>query len=161
MKTLLLVAPLLASACDSARIAGGNVVASGTEPAGSLAGAWTPSDCRDARGAPSAVGAGAVKLIRKADGRFVLVETRAGYDSIVVVNSFVRGQDRVFQLALKSAASAPFLREYRVPAARPGPGRFVLVARQWDSRDTDDGFTAWYVKPAVTCALLPDRAAGT
>jgi hypothetical protein len=65
-------------------------------------------------------------------------------------------------LALKSASSAPYLREYRLPASGPGAGRFLVVARQWDSRDTDDGFVAWYAsKPAMTCALLQDRWDGT
>ena len=162
MKALLLVAPLVFGACDSARIAGGKVVASGVEPTGSVAGVWKSSDCRDARGEPSSFGAGAVKLLRRPDGRLVILETRSAYDSLVVTNSFVRGQERIFQLALKSAASAPYLREYRVPVSGTGPGRLVIVARQWDSRDTADGFVAWYAaKPAVTCALVRDEAGGT
>jgi len=162
MRALLLIGSLVACACDSARIAGGRVVASGTEPTGLAAGAWTASDCRDARGEKTAFGAGAVEVRRLSDGRFALVETRPDYDDIVVTNSFVRGKERVFQLALKSAASAPYLREYRVPASGPGPGHLFVVARQWDSRETADGFVAWYAtEPSVACALLPGRAGGT
>jgi hypothetical protein len=157
-----LVLALVASGCNSARIAGGRVVASGTEPAGVVAGAWTASDCRDASDKPSAFGAVSVEVRRLSDGRLVLVERRPDYDSIVVDNSFVRGQERVFQLALKSAASAPYLLEYRVPVSGSGQGRLVVAARRWDSRETDDGFVAWYAaKPAVACTLLQDRASGT
>jgi hypothetical protein len=161
MRAFFLMVPLVVSACNSARIAGGRVVESGTEPAGLAAGAWTPSDCRDARGEPSAFGAGVVEVKRLSDGRFVLVETRPDYDSLVVHNSFVRGRERVFQLALKTSGSAPYLREYRLPVSGSGPGRLVIAARHWNSRDTADGFVAWYeAKPAVTCTLH-DSAGGT
>jgi hypothetical protein len=158
----MVLAPLVAVACDSARVAGGKVVASVAEPAGFVGGVWKPFDCRDASGEPARFGAGAVKVVLGPDGRLVLVESRPEYDSIVVTNSFVVGTERVFQLALKSAASAPYLREYRVPAVGPGHGRLAIVERQWDSRDTADGFVASYAtKPAVTCALLQDRMGGT
>jgi hypothetical protein len=162
MKALLLAVPLFASACDSARVAGGRVVANGVAPAGTVAGSWSPFDCRDARGDPFASERTAIELLRTPDGRFVLVEARPPDDSFVVTNSFVRGQERVFQLALKSASNAPYLREYRLPLVGTGPGRLVVVGRQWDSRDTDDGFVAWYAaKPAFSCALLQGRTGGT
>jgi hypothetical protein len=157
-----LAVPLFASACDSARIAGGRVVANGAAPAGTVTGSWVPFDCRDAHGAPFASEGAAIELVRTLDGRFVLVEARPPDDSFVVTNSFVRGQERVFQLALKSGSSAPYLREYRVPVAGKGPGRLAVVARKWDSRETPDGFVAWYATaPAVTCALLQGRTGGT
>lgn len=148
-------------ACGSARIAGGAVVASTAEPSGAVAATWTTADCRDARGEPITRDTSVIRLVRRPDGRTVLVETQPAYDSLVVTNSFVRGQEWIFQVAVKSSASAPYLREYRVPASVPGPGRFSIVARQWDSRETDDGFVAWYASPAVTCALWPStRSAG-
>lgn len=162
MKALLWAVPAVALACDGARMAGGKLVASGSEPSGAVTGSWSPFGCRDASGAPVVPVVGAIELVRTSDGRFVLVEARPPDDSIVVTNSFVRGQERVFQLALKSGASPPYLREYRVPVGGQGPGLLAVVARKWDSRDTDDGFVAWYeTAPAVTCALLQGRTGGT
>ena len=156
-RALLLFALSLAGGCSSAKVAGGTTVPIGDEPAGSLLGTWLPSSCRDARGAPVAHLKGAVvRLVRQSDGRVVLVEMRPAYDSLVVTNSFIRDRDLVFQLALKSSSSAPYLREYRLPAGN-APGRFVIVAWDWDARETEHGFEASYKRPVVDCALVPEN----
>jgi hypothetical protein len=143
--------------CSSARVAGGSTVAIGDEPAGAPLGTWFSSGCHDARGAPVSLKGSVVRLIKRADGRVVLVEMRPAYDSIVVVNSFVSSGEIVFQLALKSSSSAPYLREYRLPVGASGPGRFVIVSWDWESREAESGFRASYAKPAVDCALIPQE----
>lgn len=154
-RALVVVLLFLTGGCSSAKVAGGATVPIGNEPAGALLGTWFPSACRDARGDPVTGFKGAVvTLVRGTDGRVVLVEMRPAYDSLVVTNSFIRGPDLVFQLALKSSSSPPYLREYRLPAGN-AVGRFVIVARDWDSRETARGFEAWYKRPVIDCALLP------
>src|SRR5206468_1914369 len=85
---------------------------------------------------------------------FAVVDARPAYDSVVVTNSFLRGPVRIFQLALKSSSSAPILREYQLPALGSGQGRMVVVSRDWDSSESEDGFVATYKTPALSCVLL-------
>ena len=154
-------------ACSAARIAGGTTVPSADAVTGDVLRTWTVADCRDAAGAPFSLGDDLVKLVRKSSGRLVLVDERPAYETLLVTNAHGERHGRgavsaspsdstgdgvrVFQLALKSASSAPYLREYRIP--QRGPGRLVIVGKDWDSRDTADGFVAWYRKPAIACTL--------
>ncbi len=112
--------------------------------------------CRDARGLELPLGDARVALVRTIDGKLVLVDRREGYDSIVVDNSWRQAGEQVFQLALKSASSAPYVREYRLPLAG-GPGRFAIVkdVRAWADRGSR--FWARYTKAALECELLPEE----
>jgi hypothetical protein len=148
-----LVALASLAACNSARIAGGYTVQEGAEPAGSLVGHWTVKDCRDPRGTVLSAGKEDVRLVQTGD-RIVLVDEKPAYDAIVVDNGFVRGSERVYQLAIKRTSSAPYLREYRVPASGNKAGRISIV-KDFTDEETDRGFVAAYRAPLVTCELLP------
>jgi len=146
------------SGCGSERIADGVPVASDEEVSGAVVGTWGIAGCRDRAGEPFSSIVGVVKMIKRPDGRYVLVDQAPAYDTLLVTNGFIRGESRIFQLAIKSSSSAPYLREYRLPVTGSGPGRFVVVAKDWDSRPSEDAFVAWYKAPAVLCVLAPVTA---
>lgn len=149
------------TACNFARVAGGMPVSSDRAIDGAVLGTWTLSDCRDAAGEPLPPPGNVVRLVRNVDGRFVVVDARPAYDTLIVTNGFLDDHVRRYELALKSSSSAPLLREYSFPANGKGPGIFAVVTKDWDSRETAGGFVAIYKTPVVTCVLSPkpDRTA--
>ncbi len=91
------------------------------------------------------------------------METVGGHDSIVVENSFVAGNDRVFQLST-NALPEPFfvgsasprddlLFDYRLPRDGMGDGRFGLVRAWREERKGDDRVRAHFERAAVVCRL--------
>jgi hypothetical protein len=148
------------SACSAARVAGGSLVRPGTEPHGEALGRWKMDDCRDARGAMLPRIDATVSLVGTRDGRVVLLEARQGFDTIVVRNAVAAESERVFQLALKSSSSEPFVREYRLPKAGAGPGHFAIMkdVPAWQDHAPGGGFVARRGTVALECALVPDAA---
>lgn len=146
---------LACAACSSARIAGGAVVAPGSEPAGVTLALFRMGRCEDAKGARVPELEARISVVRMTDGTLVLVDRRAGYDSIVVDNGWDEGDSRVFQLALKKSGGVPYLREYRLPRSGTDFGRLVLVDRVVTWRDSPRGFHASYVEAARSCFLTP------
>ncbi len=158
MKPLLALSLLACAACSSARIAGGATVAPGSEPPGVTLSLFGMGRCEDEAGARVPESEARISVVRLQDGRFVLVERRPGYDSLVVDNGWDEGNIRVFQLALKRSDGVPYLREYRVPRDGSDFGRLVLVDRVIAWRDSRRGFHASYVRPSLVCDLTPYRA---
>lgn len=160
MKSVVVATALvLTCGCGYARVAGGQSMAIGTEPSGVTLGTWAPSACHDADGAYVPFDRSEVSLIRRSNGWLVLVERRAAYDSLVVTNSFIQGPELVFQFALKSSSSPPYLREYRLPVPESGPGRFAIVS-EWESVGGLRTFRASYERAAIDCTLAPQRVSG-
>jgi hypothetical protein len=149
---LLLVA---CAACSSARIAGGAIVAPGSEPSGFVLSLYGMGRCEDETGARVPEPEARVSLVQLRDGRIVLVERRPGYDSLVVDNGWDEGETRVFQLALKRTDGVPYLREYRLPRSGSDFGQLALVDRVAAWGDTRNGFHAIYRRPSLSCALRP------
>ncbi len=145
------------TACSSAKIAGGHTVMPGNEHSGVTLARYTVGKCRDAAGRLHPSSGAEVRLLREVDGKVVLVDARDAYDVIVVENvKSVRGE-RIFDLELKSAESAPYLREYRLPETGTGPGRFFIIDRFTDKR-VGSSFVVAYRRFALDCEL--DRTAG-
>jgi hypothetical protein len=149
----LLAAGVACAACSSARIAGGVTVAPGTEPPGVVVSLFGMGRCEDEAGARVPESEARISVVRLQDGRLVLVERRAGYDSLVVENGWDEGDSRVFQLALKRSDGVPYLREYRLPRTGADFGRLVLVDRVTAWRDSRRGFHASYARPTLACDL--------
>jgi hypothetical protein len=146
----------LCSACASARIAGGEVVAPGAEPSGAVVGRFRIGRCEDANGLRIPEEEARISVLRVGSGRFLLVERRPGYDSFVVTNGWAEADVRVFQLAYKRAASGPYLREYRTPVDVNAFGRLAVVRRVADWGESAAGFHARYAKAELACDLSPD-----
>jgi len=142
-------------ACNYAKMVGGMPVSSDGAIDGTVLATWTLSDCRDAAGEPLPPSSDVVRLVRQADGRFVLVDARPAYDTLIITNGFLDRHARHFELAVKSSSSAPVLRKYSLPAMGKGPGTFTVFTKDWDSRETQDGFVAWFKVPSIACVLLP------
>lgn len=153
MRALRLAIGLAFVACSSLEVHGGRTVRAGDEPAGTSLGAWTTASCRDAHGGPVEQSS-RVFLVRRPDGKRVVVEARPAYDSIVVTNSFTDGRELVFQVAFDE--SDPFLlREVRLPVDAHGPGRLVVSSSFFEPQADHRRFRATIRRPAFTCRLDP------
>jgi hypothetical protein len=146
---------VLCAGCASARIAGGEQIAPGTEPAGSVVARYTVGRCEDAYGTRVPEPESRISVVRLPEGKLLLVERRPGYDTLVVDNGWAEPDTRVFQLAFKRAASGPYLREYRLPAEGTGFGRLVFVKSVRDWGESGKGFRASYSRAALACELAP------
>jgi hypothetical protein len=144
------------SGCASAGIAGGDVVAPGTEPRGDVVARFRIGRCEDRHGGRLAEEESRISVVRVAGGHLVLVERRPGYDSFVVKNGWSEAEVRVFQLAYKRAASGPYLREYRTPKDASAFGRLAVVRQVRSWGDSRRGFRASYTDAALLCDLSPD-----
>jgi hypothetical protein len=152
-------------ACSSAKIAGGHTVMPGKEHSGVTLARYTVGKCRDEAGRLHPSSRAEVRLLREVDGKVVLVEARDAYDVVVVENvkdAKNMSGERIFDLELKSAESAPYLREYRLPETGNGPGRFFIIDRFTDER-VGSSFVVAYRRFALDCELdrsKPDAASG-
>jgi hypothetical protein len=126
---------------------------------------YRASGCVDAAGQPTRETRGTVWLVRGGDGVTRLVETVGGYDSLVVENSFVVGNERVYQLSTNALPERFFvgsasprddlLLDYRLPRGGGGDGRLGLV-RAWREQRMDDGrVRAHFDHAALVCRLEP------
>jgi len=138
--------------CSSAKMAGGKPVIPGRDPDGTELGAWRTQDCRDRAGAVAIDPGARVRLVRTEERKVFLVDSRAGYDTVVSGNGEQRGSEWIFDVALKAAHGEPRLRQYRLPAKFDGPGRYLL-ATVFEDEETDDGFRARVTSPAIECTL--------
>jgi hypothetical protein len=143
----------MTAACASPSIEGGTLVARGAEPTGETIGAWRMSACHDLAGVALPDRDGQVRVVKKTDGKVVLVELRDDTDSVVVANVSVIPTEWVFALALARESGNRYYREYTVPQAG-GVGKFI-IAKEWTGHDTGDGFGGTYKAASVTCALVP------
>lgn len=124
----------------------------GKEPSGVTLARYTVGKCRDEAGHLHPSSHAEVRLLREVDGKVVLVDAREAYDVVVVENVKSVGGERIFDLELKSAESAPYLREYRVPETGSGPGRFVVTDRFSDER-VGSSFVVAYRRASLDCEL--------
>ena len=141
------------AACASPSIEGGTLVARGAEPTGETIGEWRMSACHDLAGVALPDRDGRVRVVKKIDGKVVLVELRDDTDSVVVANVSAIPNEWVFALALAREAGNRYYREYTVPEGG-GVGKFI-IAKEWTGHDTGDGFGGTYKAASVTCALVP------
>ncbi len=140
------------ASCHGSVVRGGTTVAAGHEPAGHPIEAYQAVDCRDASGAPAEYKA-RVFVIQKPNKQRAVVEARSGYDSLVVDNSFVDGDSRVFQAVVTPRGGKALLHEYRVPAGAPGPGKLIVTPTFEESGTAAGGFKAVADKPSISCTL--------
>ncbi len=146
--TRLLLAGVVAAVagCSSPRFVGAAAVSSGDEPAGRTLAEYELTDCQNAAGAKVRTPAVAIRMIETASGR-VLVEQRAEYDSLVVMN----GRQGRFG-AITRADSGPSLgRDYRLPSGEQ-PGVFTVGAKYRQSGDTP--FVVDVAGIAFRCAIV-------
>lgn len=139
------------SGCSSTSVRGGTA-----QPAGStgvVLARFVPTDCRDASGSIWERRS-EVRLVRTPDGGTTLVEAIAGHDDLVVDNHFRDGQEDVYQAALEHVSGRTALHDYRLSTVKGAPGRMALSNR-WREEQTERGFRAVVVGPALACALTP------
>lgn len=148
---LLFVASLCTVGCGGPVVRGGRTVAAGNEPAGRPLAAYNAVDCRDASGGP--VEYHSRLFIVDAGGDRIAVETRTGFDSLVVENSFIDGGSRVFQAVVESPDGKQRLHEFRVPSGPPGPGKLLVTSSFKETPKTGGGFKALAQKPSISCRL--------
>lgn len=123
----------------------------GAEPEGVLRARYDRFDCRDVKNTPLQVGPTRIDVIDQPDGHEVLVEYRRGYDSMVVDNSFVDHESRVFQVSLKSDDGRPYLRQYRIPQSH-APGE-LAITDDWEHHRTKSGFIGKFRRTLLRCTL--------
>ena len=153
---------LLQIACaSSATVEGGTLVPRGAEPAGTPMGDFRMIQCHDLAGGALPDRDGQVRVVKKPDGKVVLVELREDTDSVVVANVVDKPDAWVFALALARASGNRYYREYTVPkSSGSAPGKFI-IAKEWTGKDTGDGFGGTYKAASVTCALIPLAGTGS
>jgi len=83
MRHASLLAILLALGCGDPTLRGATSVASGHEPRGRSGSSLFPTDCRDAAGRRVSTSV-EHRLVQDQHGRWLLVQKRPGYDSVVV-----------------------------------------------------------------------------
>jgi hypothetical protein len=160
-----LIAPaavLLEIACaSSASVEGGTLVPRGAEPTGTPLGDFRMTECHDLAGGALPDRDGQVRVVKKPDGKVVLVELREDTDSVVVANVMDKPDAWVFALALARASGNRYYREYTVPkSSGTVVGKFI-IAKEWTGKDTGDGFGGTYKAASVTCALVPLAGTGS
>jgi hypothetical protein len=135
-------------------MAGGKPIIPGDEPDAEELGSFRTEACRDAKGAPAVDPGARVRVLRARDRKLLLVDTRAGYDTVVSENGERRGEEWVYDVALKKAQGGPYLRQYRLPARFDGAGRYVL-ASEFEDWESGDAFHARVTVSVVECTLAP------
>ncbi len=145
---------LLTVSCHGSLVRGGTTVAAGHEPAAHPLAAYNAVDCHDASGGPVEY-ASRVFVVEKKGKQLAAVETRSGFDSLVVDNSFAEGDSRVFQAVVKPRDGTALLHEFRVPAGPPGPGTLVVTSSWKETSTAQGGFKALADKPSISCRLAP------
>jgi hypothetical protein len=160
---LILPAPvLLHTACaSSASVEGGTLVPRGAEPAGAPMGEFRMIQCHDLAGGALPDRDGRVRVVKKPDGKVVLVELREDTDSVVVANVTDKPDAWVFALALARGSGNRYYREYTVPRTPGSVGGKFIIAKEWTGKDTGDGFGGTYKAASVTCALVPLAGTGS
>lgn len=153
-------------------VRGGTSVAAGHEPAAHPLAAYNAVECHDSSGGPVEY-ASRVFVVERQGKQLAVVETRSGFDSLVVDNGFVDGDTRVFQAVVKPRDGTALLHEFRVPAGPPGPGTLVVTSSWKETGTAQGGFKALADKPSISCRLtltgsdqetpgtVPEAGAGT
>jgi hypothetical protein len=154
-RVLVLLAPGLAG-CGGASLEGATAVAAGTEPRPSAPGQiLTPGECTDARGTPARV-ASRFWLVESSDHRNLVVETRPGFDSIVVSQRFELPAASVFQFYSDDGDGPRLLHELRFPNAAGAPPVLTITDR-FSERSLDDRTFADVSSVLVRCTLAAAR----
>jgi hypothetical protein len=148
---------LLVLGCSSAGIDGGR-----TEPARPRAlrriAEYAVSECRDARGKPVAAPPCRVSRVRLENGRDVLVEERAGYDTLVLDEARAEDKSWIFALTLGDGSGGRVMHELSIPAVS-GRGRFRIADRfEGEAGNAEEPLKATAV--ALDCALVPRDSGG-
>ncbi len=158
MKRTSLATLLALSSCGGSILDGADAVPAGERPSGQALGSFTPADCVDGAGKAVARPATRITLLKREDGRLLLVEDRPGYDSLVVHNSFQQAPDLVFQAISEPDDGPPALHEYRV--AWPGAQSGMLANAAYFSATMYAGgsFRARADKLSVSCKLIREQA---
>ncbi|HEX7669880.1 MAG TPA: hypothetical protein VF395_09865 [Polyangiaceae bacterium] len=158
---LIFPAAVLPTACaSSANVEGGTLVPRGAEPTGTPMGDFRMIQCHDLAGGTLPDRDGQVSVVKKADGKVVLMELRADTDSVVVGNVTEKPEAWVFALALARESGNRYYREYTVPKTSAGGAGKFIIAKEWTGKDTGDGFGGTYKAASVTCALVPLQGSG-
>lgn len=142
---------IAASACGGSALEGASIVAPGREPTGKVVAVYAPRGCVDRSGGPASPRPVRLFLVDRAGG-LVLVETRPGYDSLVIDNGFAVQGYNVFQASLESSAR-PILLDYRI--APDASGGKMAVARIWQRAERSHGFRAYFSQVVLACRLVP------
>jgi hypothetical protein len=151
-----LLAALLSFACGGPELRGARVLHASETPRETPIARYTPADCTNARGERVPAPALTVERFALVRGREMLVETRAGYDSIAVTNARAQGPDWVFEFITDDGSGPGILHELRVARAPGARGRLRasddFVGELADSRAPPLAKTV-----VLDCALVPGR----
>jgi len=120
----LVVLALLALGCRGPSLTGATAVLPDAVPRTDATMELVPADCRDSAGAPAG-SAVRYRVVSGEDGREVLIEERAGYDSIVIHRRLERTDAVVFEFSGESNAGPELRRTIRIP--RDGSAAELIV----------------------------------
>jgi hypothetical protein len=142
----------VATACGGESVLGGEVMGSAWVPRGVSARELMATGCVDAAGKAAREHPGTISVVQER-GRSVLFESRPGYSSLLVRNSFWDGGDQVFQAIID--ADNEWLYEFRVPVAEDAVGRLSVASAWKTARLEQGGFRARYAAAVLSCRLEP------
>lgn len=146
---------LVALGCGGAEIRGGHAAPESALGRTTTVLRFVAEDCRDSHERPTMPRSDRVEVVRLASGAAALVEYRAGYDALVVENSFVDGKAQVFQAVVEAEGGAPLLHEFRVPELGNQSGE-VRISDHFDVEElSNDGFRARAAGLLSRCVLSP------
>lgn len=153
---------LLCVGCARASLRGAVAIEDSRALAGSAREQLVPSDCRDLRNAPAEPPALRIQRVVLSDGREALLELRAGYDTVVVMNAHDEARGRVFQYVSDDGGHGKILHTLLITPTVPGPR--MQLADSFELQGSEAEFRASARQSILSCALIssePPRAAAT
>jgi hypothetical protein len=154
LSAVVVVLGVVAASCGGELIRGGRIVAPGNEPPGSARCEFERRQCRDLGREPVELARTAKAIVVVNGDALMLLETRPGYDSLVIDNRFSDGRDTVFQ-AVVATDEGKLLYSLELPACGGGSSGTLSIARIWDEQSLPGGgFKATTQLPIATCDLV-------
>ncbi|MFZ5894398.1 MAG: hypothetical protein ACOY0T_25270 [Myxococcota bacterium] len=150
MKPLAVLAALL-PACVGAGLRGASAVDPEKEPNSRATAVLHSRDCRDERGGMVANVTYEYVYIERSSGPRLLLERRAGHDSVLVENSYADGSELVFAYVSGDAKQPDVLHEVRL--SRDARNGELRLSRAFETHDTNQGFRAKARRVVLRCAL--------
>lgn len=153
MKSAGVLLALGVTACGSAELRGATSVARERTPIGEERGRYVARACRDGRGQPALPVPAELRVIELADGRQLLLESRRGYDSILVTNRFEDRGRTIFQFLSESEGGSEVLHERSFERGQASSGELV-TADLFETTSVASGFRAATRRVVLRCTLV-------
>lgn len=147
-------AAAVAVACGGPSFRGAASVQPDREPRGRIEATFAPERCVDERGHSAPAPASRLRLVQSQAREPLLVQTRLGYDSIVVSNRFTAGGDAVWQFLSDDGDGPELLHEVRLTRSGAAGARgSLLIADQFHYSPRGSAFRARPTRAVLRCQL--------